>query len=182
MLSILYSTSRCLQAFERYDIARKLKDTEEAQVSSVHEAMGHAASLSKFFWPSGLGDKRFAELKHKRAERLKSAFNVRDDSPLRNRELRDSLEHFDERLDLYFLENDSGYFFPSAIVGDANLADEPTGNIFKLVDPENQVFVVLGKKFAFGEIRAEVTRIAHGTLQKEASGGRLYTDVSTAGE
>ena len=56
-----------------------------------------------------------------------------DNSSLKGRNLRNALEHFDERLDLFLLEDDTGIFFPSAIIGGHELADEPTPRIFKLV-------------------------------------------------
>ena len=119
ILSIRYSASRCLEAFARYDTARTKPDAEEMAVSSVHEALGHAAALSRFFWPSGLGNNDFSKLRAKRSERLREAFNMDEQSPLRSRDLRDALEHFDERLDLYLLEQDAGIFVPSAILGDS---------------------------------------------------------------
>ena len=125
--SIIYSASRAGDAFRRFDIARAVNDTEENQVSAVHEALGHAAALSRFFWPSGRSAgtaQAVKRLRAARATKLRAAFNLTDDSPLRDRHLRDSLEHFDERLDHYLLTNDAGYFFPSARIGRAELAAE----------------------------------------------------------
>jgi len=42
--SIIYSASRAGDAFQRFDIARAVGDTEENQVSAVHEALGHTAA------------------------------------------------------------------------------------------------------------------------------------------
>jgi hypothetical protein len=56
-----------------------------------------AAALSRYFWP--------VRSAHKwRGEQLRRAFDVSNDSPLRSRDLRNAIEHFDERLDR-FLEN-----------------------------------------------------------------------------
>jgi hypothetical protein len=152
--SMPYSASRALDAFMRYDQGLELGATADETVSSVHEALSHAASLSRFFWPA-----RTQGVASSRSEQLQRSFGVDQRSPLYERELRNALEHFDERLDEYLLWNDAGYFFPDAIVDSHELADESIGHIFKLVDPSRQFFVVLGKKFHFEPIRREVQRI-----------------------
>lgn len=158
-LSLRYSVTRAHQSFERYETSRIAGDTDEEQVSYVHEALGHSASLSRFFWPSGLGNKKFKKLRFARAKALRERFSIDDRSALKRRTLRDSLEHYDERLDKYCLSKDSGYFFPSAMIGDSDLADDPTGSIFRMVDPSKKIFVVMGEKHEFGLIQLEIKRL-----------------------
>ncbi|UGY27443.1 hypothetical protein HU675_0012150 [Bradyrhizobium septentrionale] len=138
----------------RYERSLVSGATADEIVSSVHEALTHAASLSRFFWPA-----RSQGVAPARGERLRHCFGIDHSSPLYGRELRNALEHFDERLDEYLLWNDAGYFFPDAKVDSHELADEAIGHIFKLVDPSRQIFVVLGQKFYFDPIRREVERI-----------------------
>lgn len=174
--SIIYSASRAGDAFQRFDIARAVNDTEENQVSAVQEALGHAGALSRFFWPSGLRAGAAQPLKRLRAARatkLRAAFNLTDESPLRDRNLRDSLEHFDERLDSYLLTNDAGYFFPLARIGRAELATQETAHIFKLVDPATSSFVCLGMWYDFGLLRREVARVHELAVAMDEVGGRL---------
>lgn len=45
------------------------------------------------------------------------------------------------------------------MLGEHTLADDPVGKIFKLIDPENECLVLLGRKFFFSPIREEVKRI-----------------------
>jgi len=170
--SILYSAGRSSEAFQRFDVARSLNDTQALQVSSVHEGLGHAGALSRFFWQSlyGKESKARRQLKLARATKLRRAFDLTDHSGLRNRALRDFLEHFDERLDTYLLHHDRGYFFPSDQVGDSTLADEPDGHIFKLVDPGKSSFVLLGEKYDYSEVRKEVERIHKLALEMEKNG------------
>jgi len=174
--SILYSASRARNAFERFAEARSTEGEAQDQVSLIHEALGHAASLSRFFWPSRLGGRKtpvLTSLKEARAARLRQSFELDDDSPLKNRKLRDFLEHFDERLDQYFLCNDSGYFFPDAMIGEATLADDPSGHIFKLVDPATSCFVLLGDKHFFEGIRNEVFRVHDRAREFDSDGCKL---------
>jgi len=174
--SIAYSAGRSRDAFLRFEVAKAVRDTADNQVSSIHEGLGHAASLSRFFWPSGLGRHHSAALKRLTAVRalnLRRAFALGDQSPLRNRKLRDSLEHFDERLDFYLLTQDAGYFFPDAVIGDLETAADPVGHLFKLVDPNRACFVLLGEAHYFGELRKEVERIHDLALTMDRSGCRL---------
>ncbi|UYO46327.1 hypothetical protein KQX63_10070 [Rhodopseudomonas palustris] len=69
-------------------------------------------------------------------------------------------EHFDERLDEYLLGDIAGYILPSPMVEDSDLADEAISHVFRLVDPKTKTFVLLGKKYPFGPMHDEITRIA----------------------
>lgn len=160
-VSIRYCVTRAHHSFRRYEDSRVSEEVDEIQVSYVHEALEHAAALSRFFWPSGLGNRNLNKLRKARARMLREQHKLNGRSPLKNRKLRDSLEHFDERLDEYCLTQDAGYFFPSAMIGNSNLADDPTGNIFRLVDPQKKIFVVMGEKYEFGPIQTEIERL-HG--------------------
>jgi hypothetical protein len=68
-------------------------------VATVQEGLAHAASLSGYFWPMKTGGERATA----RGERLRKAFNLTDESPLRSRSLGNAFEHFDERLDRFLL-------------------------------------------------------------------------------
>lgn len=162
--SIYYCAERCLSAFDAYEQLLEQQDIEPIHlISAVQEAIGHAAALSRYFWPTSMGGKRKQpkqlEMRKKRGETLRIFFAVMDDSPLHNRDLRNAWEHFDEKLDTYLISNLAGHFFPDPLIADHSLSDEPIGKIFKLIDPKNQCLVLLGEKFFFGPIRAEVERI-----------------------
>ena len=104
---------------------------------------------------------------------MRQAFDLSDDSPLKNRGLRDLLEHFDERLDQYLLRNDSGYFFPDAMIGDSALSDDKSGHLFKLVDRNSSCFVLLGEKHFFDGILTEVNKIYDRAREFDSNGRRL---------
>lgn len=161
--SLYHSASRAAHAFERFDRALAAEDDSEA-VSSVHEALGHCGNLSRYFWPSKQNKKRssvYALLAEARGRNLREAYGVTEDSPLKDRSLRDSLEHFDERLDKYFLALDAGMILPDPIVGPHEMAKDPRGHVFKLVDPEREIFVVLGTEFRYGALRTEIERLSN---------------------
>jgi len=63
------------------------------------------AGISRFFWPA---DKKY----NQRGEILRKAFAVKEQSPLRSRDLRNMMEHFDEYLDDYLKACVAGQFIP----------------------------------------------------------------------
>ena len=67
--SIIYSASRCIDAFLRYESLDKTQDNVEELVSIVQEAVGHAAALSRYFWPSPQGKKNQPMLKQLKEKR-----------------------------------------------------------------------------------------------------------------
>jgi hypothetical protein len=105
--------------------------------------------------------------------KLRAAFSIKESSPLFDRELRNTLEHFDERLDEFLLEDIVGPAFPSPLVGSADLADEQLGHIFRLVDPDAEIFVLLGKKYPFGSSRQAVAELYYNATDLLDNGGRL---------
>lgn len=168
--SIHYAADRASLAFERYKVAVADRDDPAMIVALVQEALTHAAALSRFFWPS---PRKGDQLAPARGKKLRQAFGLEDSSPLSSREVRNAIEHFDERLDSFLLPERFGYFFPTPRIGSHGLADEITGNIFKLVDPESEIFVLLGEKYEFGPIRKAVFDIYAKAVEMTGDGERL---------
>ena len=104
--SISYSAERSLSAYDKFNSLILSNENSSYSVPFMHEALGHAAGLSRFFWPS-----RNKKLHKNRGQKLRKSFSIDEHSPLKDRKIRDALEHFDERLDYFLLENDSGNFF-----------------------------------------------------------------------
>lgn len=167
--SLVYAAGSAVEAFERYDVAVEDGTDKAAIVANVHEALAHAASVSRFFWPAR--DKK--GIPPRRAAKLRETFEITDASPLFARELRNALEHFDERLDTFLLGDIVGYIFPGPMVGSANLADDALGHIFRLVDPESETFVLFGTKYPFGPLRDAVATVYHLAASLAGHGGRL---------
>lgn len=153
--AILYASERADAAFTKFGESLGPAAKPAEVVALVHEALGHTAALSRFFFPVRKG-----ALTRARAANLRKTFAIGNASPLIDRELRNALEHFDERLDDYLLGDMFGYIFPGPMLDDAELADDPMGHIFRMVDPAREIFVLLGKKHEFGMVRSEVRRIA----------------------
>lgn len=162
-LSIHYSAERSLLAFTKYDELLDTGGNASDLVSAVQEGIGHAAALSRYFWPTTMGNKKKMpeqiSMRLKRGEHLREQYGIDETSPIFNRDLRNMWEHFDEKLDTYLLSHDAGCFFPSPMLGAHETADESVGKVFKLIDTEEHCLVLLGRKFFFLDIRKEIERI-----------------------
>lgn len=165
--SILYAADASANAFERFSSSIVNDDAPFDIVSSIQEALTHAAGLSRFFWPA-----RKSKLAQSRAQKLRLAFKM-EDSALQQRDLRNALEHFDERLDEFLLQDPVGFFFPGPLVDSHTLADEAIGQIFRLVDPYEMKIVILGNKHDFLKIHDEVRRVLSLANDFDQNGSRL---------
>jgi hypothetical protein len=166
--SVAYTAGRAVSAFLRFDETLLKKSGNDQIVAAVQEALTHVAALSRFFWPA-----RKSALSNARGKRLRESFGITEESPLQSRALRNALEHFDERLDEFLLEEHVGYFFPSAMVDDASLSEETIGHIFRLVDPTTSQFVLLGTAYSFKELRAVAENIQSIANKRSEYGGRF---------
>ena len=77
-------------------------------LQSLLTALGN---LSKILWPvMKRNDGKGNELRRARGNELRTALSVKDNSALKNRDLRNLFEHFDERMDEWFEAADSRGF------------------------------------------------------------------------
>jgi predicted P-loop ATPase len=75
-------------------------------LDGLQNVISQGAALSRFFWPPKNGEEKIHK---KRAKYLRDVFEIKESSPLKNRNLRNAIEHFDEKLDVYFKEPKVGY-------------------------------------------------------------------------
>lgn len=114
---------------------------------SIHSLLTHSSNLSKLFWPphkKGEQGRRRAQ----RGETLRRIVRLPDDGHLlKRRNIRDHLEHFDERLDSWnnpearrnFVQDTIGP--PEAIQG----VDE--GDMMRGYDPASRNFTFRGERY-----------------------------------
>lgn len=146
--SIVHTADRANAAFERFDNALISGDLNKGLiVANIQEALTHIGELSRYFWPA-----RDNGISIPRGEKLREAFGLRDDSLLKDRKLRDALEHFDERLDIYLKQFPVGQLITTPIVGSIESLVPPM-RVFRMVDPARSTFVILDEKYEFGALR-----------------------------
>jgi hypothetical protein len=166
--AIIYAAERSESAFQRFEATVAESDSPARILACVQEALTHAGALSRFFWPA-----KANALTEARGKRFRQTFGISDASPLKLRELRNTFEHFDEKLDRFLLRGPVGCFFPSPLVGSCGSADDAIVNVFKLADPVQGICVLLGERFEFHPIRCEVQRVLALALEMDERGCRL---------
>lgn len=111
-------------------------------ISLIQEAIGHAGSLSFYFWNNGGSSKKSKEIKdyiQHRSNCFQKEFNLNDESALKNRILRNMFEHFDEKVDIFLINNLSGTFYPMPIIRKhTDIENKRLNKNFKLLDIEEK--------------------------------------------
>lgn len=167
--SIIYDCERSVTAFTELRVYLLEACSDAVCFALLQQALMHAASISRYFWPQRSKD----GLANARATKLRAAFGIADDSPLADRGLRNSLEHYDERLDMFMLEDHFGVLQPWPVIG--RIEDDRQGTLhrFKLLDPTQEACVILGERFEYGAIRKAVRSVLARALRFQRNGSRL---------
>ena len=174
--SMLFNSSSAIRSIARLEsIFNKLPEqiTEEdisrlptkAILDELQNMVLQSASLSRYFWPVRKGHEA-------RAKRLRDAFAMDDNSPLFNRDLRNALEHFDERLDHYIAAGIVGYVFPE-YVGAKPEDDGVSGHFFRAYFPDTGEFRLLNEEFKIQPLSDELLFVHHHLTTLDQNGGML---------
>lgn len=152
-----------LESSQDPDVLEKLD--HERILNHVQNIIVQGAALSRYFWPVRKGHEA-------RGAALRKSLAVSDESPLENRDLRNTLEHFDERIDNYLAPGIVGYVFPS-YVGPTLERNGVPAHIFRAYYLDTGIFEVLGQSFEIEELAAEIIRIHKLLISSNENGGRL---------
>ena len=157
------STAADMGVALRNNFLRLVADDKERQNITVwlmlQAALLHYGMVSKFIFPVAQAGKTGRD----RASALRAELGIEDSSPLNNRDARNALEHFDERIDqcierpeagiLQMVFNDrAGYEFLAAdrwVVRRAYIVDE---DVFVTEGPKGKGRVEMPLSEIFGEL------------------------------
>ena len=116
------------------------------------------AAISRFFWPIG---KKY----QKRGVFLRERFKLDGASPLKSRELRNHMEHYDEYLDDYFsAQHVVGHILPDYVGPERR--DEPVPcHLFRAFFTDTGRVAILGVRFELQPLVDEILRL-HELLHK----------------
>jgi hypothetical protein len=153
-----------LEAVSRGELARSDLD-DDGFLNQLQNIVLHGAALSRFFWPVRKGYEA-------RGEHLRAAFDVTDASPLKNRDLRNALEHFDERLDVYLQSSVVGVILPR-YVGWTLEPDGVPAHLFRAYFIDRGIFSLLGQEYEMQPIVDEIGRIHDLLVAANENGSRL---------
>lgn len=163
------AVASAVEAIGRGELARSDLD-QDAFLNQLQNIVLQGAALSRFFWPVRKGHEA-------RGAHLRAALDVTDASPLKNRDLRNALEHFDERLDAYLQSSVVGYILPR-YVGHTPSTDGVPAHLFRAYFLDRGVFSLLGQEFEMQPIVDEIGRIHDLLVRANENGSRLPSNVS----
>ncbi len=135
-------------------------------LNELHNLVIQTAALSRYFWP--------VRPAHEwRGAQLRERFGMSADSPLRRRDLRNAIEHFDEQLDLYLERGVVRHVLPEYV----GPFEEQSGvriHLFRAYYIDTGVFELLGKRYEMEPLAKEVGRV-YAQLHKDGRRGQSLT-------
>jgi hypothetical protein len=137
----------------------------EGILNNLQNIVVQGAALSRYFWPVRKGHEH-------RGQKLREALGVLEDSPLKVRDLRNEIEHLDEKLDRCLSGGIVGYIFPH-YVGPVLRSDGVPSHIFRAYYVDVGLFEILGKRYEIEPIANEIFRIHENLIRCGRNGGRL---------
>jgi hypothetical protein len=144
----------------------------------THSFLTHASNVSRLFWPpvpkqrSSEADAayqaRIGSLdKVQRASCLRDLYKLEDDNCLRNRTLRDHLEHYDERLD-HWRQTSEHRNIASDTIGPPNSIIGLTAtDLMRWFDPSSNSFRFRGEEYNLQELATAIDRLLPMSVQLE---------------
>ncbi len=99
-----------------------------------------------------------------RGAELRKNYQVADDSPLRSRDLRNAIEHFDERLDDYLAQGIVGTIYPHYL-GIEPPPSQVKRHFFRAYFTNTGVFQLLDHRFEIDPLARELWRLAGGSAE-----------------
>jgi hypothetical protein len=173
--SMLFSADSALKSADH--VSQTISQTESVELqlpfdhqrllNELQNVVVQGAALSRYFWPS-----KNAGLHEDRARHLRMALGIGDESPLKPRDLRNAIEHFDEQLDNYLRKDITGQIFPE-YVGLRPLHDGVPLHLFRGYYVDAGVFTLLGREYEIQPIVDEIVRLHNALSYSEEQGGRL---------
>jgi hypothetical protein len=142
-------------------------DTEDV-LNHLQNIIVQGAALSRYFWPVR---KEYEQ----RGKCLRQALNITDKNPLKSRDLRNAMEHFDEKLDQYLSTRIVGIVFPHYF-GALPKSDGIPSHIFRAYYIDVGQFELLGKRYEVEPIAKELLRLNDALMKCDREGGRLLND------
>lgn len=137
---------------------------------SIHSFLTHASNVSRMFWPSPPRQKKGeATSAYKarcltvprvaRGAAIRAAANLPEDHLLRNRQLRDHLEHFDERIDIWRSTSVSHNYLQDYIGPQSGIEGfEPT-DMMRWFDPTTKQMRFRGEEFDLQGLADGITEV-----------------------
>ena len=150
-LEIKHQSNLALRAATEMELALALNATDRFWFA-LHALVTSAANVSKLLWErTGAADRRA----------LRSALEIDDDSPIRNRVLRNHLEHFDERLAKWSAEGRVGLVDIQIVSTRSELGEGSAREVMRVFETETWEATFYDERFEIRPLVAELERLHH---------------------
>ncbi len=140
---------QCHAALLALNIGQQGLDQNDQNVfwASIQGFLTAAANISKTLWGAG------GRLSEQRAE-LRASLGVDDESPLASTDLRNHLEHFDERLDRWHAQSER-HNFADFVIGpkQSTIVGMEETDMFRQFDPSSGQIIFWGERHDLLPIR-----------------------------
>ncbi len=170
-LAAIQYLNNALQQLNNREIKSEERNFFHSEVfRQMHSLLTHASNVSRMFWPPMPKqrknetdedfEKRLVSIdKVVRGRVLKTEFEIDDSNPLKNRALRDHLEHYDERLD-HWRNNSTYKNIVSDTIGPPNAIVGPEAtDMMRWFDPTRNVFMFRGEEYDIQSIATATDNI-----------------------
>jgi len=150
------AVSSLVEHIEKSSSRKPLKEVDpQAVLDELQNIIVQGAAVSRYFWPVR---KQYEQ----RGTELRRMYDVSDASPLRSRDLRNAIEHFDERLDDYLAQGIVGNIYPHYL-GAEPPPSQVKRHFFRAYFLNTGVFQLLDHRFQVEPLAKELWRLAGGT-------------------
>lgn len=135
------------------DINRALATRTTSDVwMSVQTLLVAAANISKLCWGQ-------AGSKTEERMALRDSLGITDESVLKATRFRNHFEHFDQRIEEWWLESDTHNFFDDSIGQRNTITGVTDKDVFRWLDPQSGNLEFWGEQYSIPQVIAEVQRI-----------------------
>ena len=161
--SAIYSIEFVASTLEEAETIEKLGEVTDAVLDAIQNMLVHTANLAKYFWETNKGPHKVHK---RRAQNLRKIYKVSDSSAIRDKDLRNHLEHLDENLDEYLWSKPIvGNIYP-AYVGTEMPRDGVPYHFFRAFFTDSGTFESLGLRLDIQPIVDELYDIYRGSFSE----------------
>jgi len=139
-------------------------ENEKILIDAVQNICIQAAQMSKFFWPISKD-----KIHKKRGQRLREVYNIKESNCLKDKDVRNFIEHFDEKLDQYLNKFIAGKITPMYVGPRIKMEMK---QIFRGYFTDEAVFIIFQLEYKIIPIVDEIERI-HLLLEEDIIKGRF---------
>jgi len=122
-------------------------------LGNIQNIILQAGNISKYFFPIAKN-----AISLERAQELREVFLIENNNVLKNKKLRNAIEHLDEKMDVFFQTYKAGNFYPSCVRYEHEF-NERLDVFFRAYFLDSQRFVILNESFKITPLMEEIERI-----------------------